>query len=139
MLAYISMRWIIRQFLFHLTALYLTSLLIPGFIIGKSYDKIALAAGVLAIINVLVKPIVRIFFLPLNIVTLNLFSIVINVGVVYALTRLVNTVKIQDWNFGGFTAYGFVIPSIHFTIVYTYIIVSVVLAAIVSFLNWVVS
>lgn len=113
--------------------------MIPGFIIGQSYEKIALAAAVLAAINILVKPIVKIFFLPLNIITLNLFSVFINVGVVFALIKLVNTVSIKDWDFKGFSAYGFVLPSIHFTVIYTYILVAIVLTAIVSFLNWVTS
>lgn len=130
------MRWILRQFLFHLIALIGTSRIIPGFSIGSSYEAIGLATLALALINVFIKPIVKILFLPLNLITLNLFSIVINIGVVFALTKLVSTVTISAWQFGGVKAYGYVIPAMQFTVIYTYVVVAVILTFIVSFLNW---
>lgn len=130
------MRWILRQFLFHLIALIGTSRIIPGFSIGSSYEAIGLATLALALINVFIKPIVKILFLPLNLITLNLFSIVINIGVVFALTKLVSTVTISAWQFAGVKAYGYVIPAMQFTVIYTYVVVAVILTFIVSFLNW---
>lgn len=132
------MRWILRQLLFHLSTLLITVYLIPGFSIGKSLQNIAVATGVLAAINVFIKPIVKIFFLPLNIITLNLFSFVINMGIIFALTKLVPTVEILTWEFSGFTISGFVVPSIHFSVLYTYLIVSILITTTVSILNWLV-
>lgn len=130
------MRWILRQLLFHLAALLATQVIIPGFSIGSSYQSIGLATLALSAINVFVKPIVKILFLPLNIITLNLFSVVINIGVIVALTKLVSTVTISSWQFKGFSAYGFVVPSFEFTVIYTYIIVSILITLAVTFLNW---
>ncbi len=130
------MRWILRQLLFHLSALLVTSRFIPGFSIGSSYENIEIATVALAVINVFVKPIVKILFLPLNIITLNLFSIVINIGVVFALTKLVPTVTISSWQFSGFSAYGFSVPGFGFTVLYTFIAVAILLTTVVTFLNW---
>ncbi len=131
------MRWILRQLLFHLGALLLTQYLIPGFSIGNSIDSVLVTSIVFAIINVFVKPVVKIFFLPLNLITLNFFSILINIGLVYGLTKLVSTVTISSWQFNGISAYGFTIPGFEFTIIYTYIIVSLIVTFVVSFLNWI--
>ena len=131
------MRWILRQFIFHLAALLTTVYLIPGFAIGKSLENLCLAIVTLALINVFVKPIIKILFLPLNIITLNFFSVLINIGVIVALTKLVPTVTISPWEFKGFAAFGFVIPKIEFTILYTFIIVSISITTIISFLNWI--
>lgn len=131
------MRWILRQFIFHLATLLTTVYLIPGFSIGKSLESIGLATATLALINVFVKPIIKILFLPLNIITLNFFSVLINIGVIVALTKLVPTVTISPWEFKGLAAFGFVIPKIEFTILYTFIIVSISITTIVSFLNWI--
>lgn len=131
------MRWILRQLLFHLGALLLTQYFIPGFSIGNSLDGILVTSVVFAIINVFVKPVVKIFFLPLNLITLNFFSILINIGLVYGLTKLVPTVTISSWQFNGYSAYGFTIPGFEFTIIYTYIVVSIIVTFVVSFLNWI--
>lgn len=132
------MRWILRQFLFHFVALWGTAYLVPGFSIGNLPENIALATVTLSVINVFIKPIVKLFFLPLNIITLNLFSVVINVGVVFALTKLVSTVTISAWKFNGVTLNGFVVPPIQFSHFYTYIVVAFLLTTIVTFLNWLV-
>ncbi|MCL5018868.1 MAG: phage holin family protein, partial [Patescibacteria group bacterium] len=58
------MRWILRQLIYHFAALLTTVYLIPGFSIGKSLENIGLATVTLALINVFVKPIVKILFLP---------------------------------------------------------------------------
>ena len=131
------MRWIIRQLLFHLAALITASQLIPGFTIVSETTSLAYATLALAAINVFIKPLVRIFFLPLNLITLNLFSLIINMGVVYALTRIVTTVSVTGWYFSGLEINGFVIPAFQFTLLYTYLAVSIILTATVSLLNWI--
>ncbi|MBI2028916.1 phage holin family protein [Candidatus Gottesmanbacteria bacterium] len=133
------MRWVIRQLLYHFTALILTASIIPGFSVGNTYENIAIATVALSVINVFIKPIVKILFLPLNMITLNLFSIIINIAVVFGLTKVVPTVTISSWYFSGISISGFVIPEFEFTIIYTYILVSVILTAIIAVLNWVTS
>ena len=65
---------------------------------------------VLAIFELLLKPIIKIILLPINILTLGLFRIVINtIGLYLAVFLIadfhVNTLKIQNYNFSGFSAY----------------------------------
>ncbi len=130
------MRWLIKQFLFHLVALELTAFLIPGFSVGNSVSAIVLATSALALLNFLVKPILKIFFFPLNLLTLNLFSLVINVLVVFILTKLVPTVKISVWSFPGLTVEGLVLPPMGVSLILTYFISSLLLTFVVGFLKW---
>lgn len=130
------MRWILKKILFHLLALFLAARLIPGFSIGNSFEAIGLATVILTIINVFIKPIVRLFFFPLNLLTLNLFSIVINSGIIFALTKFVPTVTISAWYFKGININGFVIPALEVGVIYTYVVVAVLITSIVDFLNW---
>ncbi|MBI2616678.1 phage holin family protein [Candidatus Gottesmanbacteria bacterium] len=63
---------IIRAFI-----LLLTTYLVPGFHI-QSYTSALIVAIVLAILNVLLKPLLLLLTLPLTILTLGLFTFVIN-------------------------------------------------------------
>ena len=58
-------------------AVLLATYLVPGFVIGSFYTAL-LVAVVLGVLNVTIKPIIAILTLPLTIITLGLFSFVIN-------------------------------------------------------------
>jgi putative membrane protein len=58
-------------------AILLSSILIPGIRVD-SLTTVLIAAGLLGVINVFIKPVLIILTLPLNIITLGLFSFFIN-------------------------------------------------------------
>jgi putative membrane protein len=53
------------------------------------WTTLVLAAVVLTLVNKIVSPIVKILFLPINLVTLGLFSVVINVALLWLVVYLV--------------------------------------------------
>lgn len=55
----------------------------------SSSATLIIAAVVLTLLEKLVRPLLKILFLPINIVTLGLFSLVINVFILYLATYLV--------------------------------------------------
>lgn len=64
-----------------------------------SYSNITtliLASFVLALLQKIAKPILKILFLPINVVTLGLFSLVINVFILWLATYLVPGFKIDN-------------------------------------------
>lgn len=65
-------RWLINA-----AALYLTALLLPGLQL-RGVVPTLLAAAVLGIANALIRPVLLVLTLPLNVVTLGLFTFVIN-------------------------------------------------------------
>jgi putative membrane protein len=74
----VSMK-IISRILVTALVLILTAYLIPGIEVAGVYPAI-IAALVLGVLNVIVKPILVILTLPITIVTLGLFMFVINAG-----------------------------------------------------------
>ena len=78
----VLLRWVINAF-----ALWLVSLVVPG-IEAESVAATFLAALVLGILNALVRPLLFLLTLPINLLTLGLFSLVIN-GVMLELTGTV--------------------------------------------------
>lgn len=68
---------IIARFLGTVFALLLAAYLIPGFVVEGVYAAIIVAI-ILGIINITLKPIVLLIALPLQIITLGLFTFVVN-------------------------------------------------------------
>lgn len=73
------MNFLIRLIL-NAVAIYLTASLLPGVYVGDFFDAFLLAV-VLALLNAVVKPVLIILTIPITIVTLGIFLIVINAGV----------------------------------------------------------
>ncbi len=71
-MAYLFVRWILNALV-----LMLTTYIVPGFVVENFYSALVTAL-VLALLNVIVKPILIIFTLPINILTLGLFTLIIN-------------------------------------------------------------
>ncbi|HEV2357120.1 MAG TPA: phage holin family protein [bacterium] len=70
-------RWLINA-----VALYLTALIVPGVQVA-SFGGAVLAALVLGIVNAVIRPVVLALTLPFNILTLGLFTFVVNAFMLY--------------------------------------------------------
>ena len=70
-------------------AIYLTALLVDQVIV-TNYVTSLIAALVLGVINVTIKPVVKFLTLPLNILTLGILGFIINGVALYAVTYLVD-------------------------------------------------
>ena len=69
-------------------ALLITAYLIPGFVVVNIQSALV-AAVVIGVINTFVKPIFKLITLPITILTLGLFSLVLNVILLMAAAYLV--------------------------------------------------
>lgn len=77
-------------------ALILTAKLVPGFEVN-SIPTALLAAIVLGVVNTFIKPILRYLSSPLTILTLGLFTFVVNAVVLFMVAAVVPGVKINGW------------------------------------------
>lgn len=109
------MKYLIRVFLFNVFALWLSSQILPTLTAPGGAGTILFAGLVLSILMLIVKPILKILFIPINILTFGLLSWIINVIVIYLLTVFVPEIHVNLWVFPGGSWAGFVIPQIHFT------------------------
>ncbi len=69
--------------------------ILPG--VEATWMGIAVIAVVLGVINTFIKPVISLLTLPLTIVTLGLFSLVVNAGFVLLAAYIVPGVSIDGW------------------------------------------
>ena len=87
--------FLIQVFLYSILLL-LVARILPG-IETEGYGQALLAAFVLSVLNVLVRPILLLIALPLLIVTLGLFLWVINAGLLMLTSKLVGGFRVDGF------------------------------------------
>lgn len=130
------MKTILRAIFINLATLYIVTLFFPGLSIENKTITFLSAAVVWTLLNKVIKPIIKLLLLPINLITLGLFSWVINVFTLYLLGNLIDGVKINAFVFNGFSYQGFNIPQISFNIFLSYVLTSITLSLVHSGLTW---
>lgn len=131
------MKKLLRTFLFSLFALWFVPQVMGGFQLEGDGQTYLAGAAVLAFIYIFIKPLLKLFFLPINFLSLGLLSWLVNVAVLYLLTMIVPQVRIAAWSFPGLAYQGFTVPAYHLNQTANFILVSFVLSFIVNFLSWI--
>ncbi len=111
------MKHLLVRLIINAAALMFTSTLIDGFYVD-GWGAVFIAAVILGIVNAVIRPLLMLFTLPLNVMTLGLLTFVIN-GLMLKLTAAV---------VGGFDVVG----------LWPAIVGSVVLSVVSSVLSWLV-
>ena len=118
------------------------------FLLGQALEGVTITGGLrvfalggmfLTILGITLKPIFNLISLPLNMVTLGMFSFFSNAILLYILTVLVTEIKIQAFSFPGFSWAGFIIPEIHFNTIFAYVISASLLSIIQGIINWLIN
>lgn len=125
------------MFLYNIFALWLTSQILPALTVPGDWKTILFAGLTLSLLMLLVKPILKILFIPINILTFGLLAWVVNVIVLYILTILVPEIVIQPWTFPGVVWEGFVIPAVTASYTIALIVTSLVITIITDVLHYV--
>ena len=130
------MKSILRRIVFYSVALFLTGQLLQGVHVSGGIQTYIAGGIILSILFMIVKPILSIITLPLNIITLGLFSFVINAVILYLLTIFATNVSIAAFTFQGLNFSGFIIPKFYVNNFFAFVFASVILSFIVGFLKW---
>ena len=69
---------LILRIVINAVAIWLTSMLLSGFSFSGSVLNLIVVAIIFGLVNALVRPIVKLLTLPINVLTLGLFTLVIN-------------------------------------------------------------
>lgn len=77
-------------------ALWVAARFIPGVTYTGNWEILALAGFGIALLNLAIAPILRVLTLPLQILTFNLFSLVIDMAMVWLADALILEMNIQD-------------------------------------------
>ena len=83
------------SFLVNALALFIATRLIPGFMLTLTIQNVATASALLTVINVFIRPILKLFFAPVIILTLGLGIIILNALILLALDFLLEGLIIE--------------------------------------------
>ncbi len=132
------MKSLLRLFLINAVSLTITARLIPGFTINGGFKSLAIGAVAFMLINWLLVPLLKVLFLPLNLLTVGLFAWLINVLALYALTTLVSDFALVPYRFPGLNLNVISIPSMDLTVFWVAVLASLCIGIITHFLQWLV-
>ncbi len=88
---YLIIRWIINA-----AALILVAYFVPGVEIQSFYAAL-IAALILGLINAIIRPIIILLTLPINIITLGLFTLIINAFMLWFASTIVKGFEVQNF------------------------------------------
>ena len=130
------MKSIIRNIVFYSLALFALTQLLSGVKVTGGISTFIIGGAVLSVMFIVVKPILNIISIPLNIVTLGLFSFFSNVLILLLLTMFVPQIRITAFVFAGFSYAGFILPKTSLNLISAFVVSGLVLSAIITFLTW---
>lgn len=130
------MKTILRAVFLNLVTLYLVAMFFSGLTISAQAATYLSAGFVWTLLNKIVKPVIKLLLLPINLITLGLFSWVVNVITLFMLGAFISGVSVHAFTFPGFNYQGFTIPSLHFNLLFAYIATSFILSLVHSAIVW---
>lgn len=130
------MKGILRSFIVHAFALWFVAIYLGGINFHNDPNILLAGAGVLMLVDLLIKPLVNLLLLPFNLITLGTLRWVSSAFTLYLSTLLVPGFSVIAFKYPGFNSNFFIIPPIDFSILWAYIVISIIVSLIVSFLFW---
>lgn len=127
----------IKNFLISVFSIAILAHLIPGVSYQSDLKILLLAAFILSLVNFIVKPILKIIFLPINLITFGIAGWLIQVILLYLTALFVDGFTISTFVLGPTTILGISLPRIVFSGVWAYVGSAFVLNFISSFLYWI--
>lgn len=125
----------IREVLLIGFSLYLVGSVYPGLIVPQNLDGLLVTAVVFTLVNLLVKPVIKLFLLPLNLLTLGFFRWVTNVLVLVIITKIAPELKVVGFVSSPVNASGFAVPALNISLTMSYILASLLLSLAFSLLQ----
>lgn len=131
-----SMKTLLRYFLINLVSIFITTKYLPGLTYTGGIKSLLIGAAAFMLINFILVPLLKILFLPLNLLTIGLFSWLINVIALYALTTIVSDFVLLPYSFPGVVISGIVVPPMELTTFWVAVVASIMIGTITHFLQW---
>ncbi|MDO8488331.1 MAG: phage holin family protein [bacterium] len=132
------LRLLLRTIGINLASIYITAQILSSVIsyVG-GYQTLFMAAVVIAVVNLFVKPIVTLLLLPIHLVTLGVFRWIANLVTLYIVTWLVPNLQIHAFAFPGLNLHYLIIPATNFSAFGAFIISTITLTFTFHFMYWI--
>jgi putative membrane protein len=129
------MRSLIRHWFLYILTLFLLDQVFSFITIANTTTLLA-AGTALYVLNTIGRPILKILWLPINLITLGLFSWVINILVVFLVVLFIPGFSLALFDTPTLEFGRFIIPALHLKLFWTYFAFSFMLSWGVSILGW---
>lgn len=129
------MKKYLRFSLLNSFSLSIVSSFFPGLITPDNLLELLYAGVIFTVINQFVKPIIKLFLLPINLVTLGLFRWIANVLVLLVLTQIIVSVEVVGFTSPPINQAGFAIPSLDLNMITSLIMASFLLSLVFNLLS----
>lgn len=130
------MKSLLRTYLINVVALWATTQILPALVITDGLRGFVIASAAFMGANILLIPLLKILLLPLNLLTVGLFSWLANVIALYLLVAIIPSFKVSSYYFSGFNYDGFSFPALDLSPFLVVIVASFLIGFIHHFLNW---
>lgn len=130
------MKSLIRSFAANAFAIWLISKVVTGLSYSNNIKILLFAGVVFGLVNIFIRPIVKLLMLPINILTIGLFSWVVNVLMLYITVLVVEGFEVSAFHFPGYEFQGFNIPSGNVSTLWAAILASFGIGLIDNLLRW---
>lgn len=120
----------------NMAALWVTSQVLPGLTFSGGLRTLAVGSVGLMILNLAIIPLLKVMFLPLNLLTLGLFTWVVNVVGLYLLTSFLPQFQLVPYHFPGANFGLVIIPAFAMNILQVAIAASFLVGLISHFFGW---
>lgn len=130
---------VLRNYLINLAILWGVTEIFPGLTYTGGFKTLAIGALGLMGMNLIIIPLLKVVFLPLNILTLGIFTWVLNVIALYLLTTIIPAFKLMPFNFPGGEFFGMGLPAQNLTVLWVAIIASFMIGFASRFVHWLTS
>lgn len=130
------MKKILRRFLISLGALWITSQTFPALAIKGGIEGFVISALAFMAVDLILVPLLKVLFLPLNLLTLGVFSWLSNVVALYFLVSALPFLKILPYYFAGADLGVLILPATELTAFYSVLVASFLIGSIIHLMNW---
>lgn len=130
------MKKILRRFLISLGALWITSQVFPALAIKGGIEGFVISALAFMAVDLILVPLLKVLFLPLNLLTLGVFAWLSNVVALYFLVSALPFLKISPYYFVGADLGVLILPATSLSSFYSVLVASFLIGSIIHLMNW---
>lgn len=130
------MKSFLRHIFVNFVTIYLLGSTFPGLLVNLNPKTLITASIIWFFLNKIVKPVIKLLLLPINLITLNLFSWLVGLITLFLLQVFADGITVTSFQFVGVNLYGFIVPAFFVNLFFAYLITSVLLNSIHSGIFW---
>ncbi len=137
MLIYKKMKKLIQRFLVTTITFYFLISFYPGLTGPSNYQPLIIAASIYLFLELIIKPLLKVFLIPINILTFGLASFFVNIILLYIFLIIFPDINVVPFSLGPFQYNNITIPTLHFGYWSSLVLTSFLLSFSISFIQWI--